>query len=104
VTKDEIKDAVIEALAEYGHKCQFDFTVDEVHQINQHMASIADLGDGNLASGFNEMRENHRYARGQRRLRDRVINRIGAVVVGALCLGFLWAVWEGVVHFISKSK
>jgi hypothetical protein len=103
MTKEDVKTAVAEALKESGHKCQFNITAKQAQQLSNHLIGLTALGEGNMSVGLDEMQANHRFTQTQRRFRDRIIMRVGAVVIGVLGVGMMYALWEGVVHFVAKA-
>jgi hypothetical protein len=92
ILKDELKIA---------HKCRFDLTDEEAHQITQHIAGIKGLGTGDITSGFNEMQANHVYLKAQREFGETVAKKIKMSLIlgllGALAYGF----WEGIKLFLA---
>jgi len=102
--KAEIVAAFKEVMKEYNHPCRFDLTDAEAHQITAHLAGIIALGEGDLAKGFTETQANHRFTQSQRKFSESMVKKILFTIVGTLGLVIVWAIWEGVKHFMFDSQ
>ena len=90
-------------MGEHNHICRFDLSDGDARRITGHMASIKMLGGGDITDGFNEMQENHKYWKEQRDFNKNVASKAKLVAVGLITGGLLYALWEGIKHFIMEN-
>jgi hypothetical protein len=103
VNKEDIKEAVLEALEELPHQCQFNLSQRQADILTHHLGSIADMGKGDMAKGILEMQENHRFTMNQRSFVNTVARGVGLAVLTLTGFGIVWALFEGVKHFLTTK-
>ena len=101
ISETLLRSIIKEELERHGHKCRFNLSNSDADKITGHMAGIKALGGGDVTDGFNIMQENHRYWADQREFNKSVSRTFKKVVVGLTTGGFVYAVYEGIKHFIS---
>jgi len=101
IDAEELRRIIKEELEE-SHKCRFSVTDEQASELGAYLTQIKELGEGSLGHGMQEVQDNHRFTKKQRRFRDRVANRVGGVVIGVLTLGLCWSVWDWAVAFLVE--
>lgn len=99
-----IKSAVAEALKDPTH-CRFQNVSNEsARQLSHALGMISDLGEGTLASGIEEMRENHKWLKDMRTKSARASSAFFILAVTTLGAGMLSALWVGLKEFLKVAK
>jgi hypothetical protein len=103
ISESLLRTIIQEELKENGHVCRFRVTDKEAIGITGHITWIKALGEGDMAHGVNIVHENHRYWAEQREFNASVSNTAKKVVIGLVTGGILYALWEGIRHFMIEG-
>lgn len=106
VRRDELETIVQRAVAngikDYRCECIFDLSEDEIGQTKNMLFAVKEIGDGDLATGIEVMRDNNKFVAKYRREAEslglKVVTRVVMVVLSVLGL----AVVAGVIAWVRQ--
>lgn len=96
-----IDKCIEEKIKESACKCDLDEKA--LKELPHFMGMVKDVGNRNLATGVENIRENHKYIIGLRSYSHKVADYIIKTVIGAIVIGALVALWSGFLSKIFKG-
>ncbi len=93
ITEGAADRAAREALAGYHHQCFMD--AEQQQNIHRFGYMLGAIGEGDCCRGLERVAENHRRVARWRKTIDGLSLHVGRIVLGAVAVGLIGALWVG---------